>query len=101
MQRSESIRFRVTSEEKAEIERRAGDEGMSAYVRDRVLGKPVPDTAPSVSDSEGLDAGSEREGRDTAAMPAKTWGARVRQLAMQGVPRMAAERIADQELRGR
>lgn len=99
MQRTESIRFRVSPEEKAEVERLAGDEGMSAYVRGRVLGTNAVPVASS-GKVDVLDAAPAGE-QGRAALPAQTWPARVRQLVMQGVPQRAAEQIADQELRSK
>lgn len=85
MQRTESIRFRVSPEEKAELERRAGEGGMSAFIRERTLGS--------------TDAPAERVSEPS--LPAQTWGARVRQLVMQGVPQRSAEQMADQEWRSK
>lgn len=97
------IRVRVSSEEKAELEQRAGSKGVSAYVRELALS--VPGSAAEIKAAAVLDA--DGDGQDRAApavshggMPAQSWGSRVRQLCMQGVPRMAAEKMADQEFRG-
>lgn len=92
--RTEMVRVRVSPEEKAELEQRAGSQGLSAYVRQQLaLSVPV---GPNGTDSNGQDRAAL-----AVSMPAKTWTGRVRQLCMQGVPRMAAERVADQEFRDR
>lgn len=94
--RTESIRFRVSPEEKAELEQRAGSMGVSAYVREAAL-KGGPDRgvgsipAPPPAEEQGRAA--------PASLPATSWRARVRQLEGQGLPSAAAQRIADQELR--
>lgn len=95
MSGTDSIRFRVSSEEKADLRRRAGAKGMSAYIREQVFGAASTGPVGQTPVGEGQD-----EDSPASPLPAKTWKARVRQLCMQGVPQMAAEKIADQEFRG-
>ena len=103
------IHVRVSVEEKAALKKAAGAGGIGPYLRALGLAQANgigPRTSVSdarVPDSPGvLDADSGSEGRDSAAkaLPAKSWPARVRQLTASGVPRPAAERIADLEFRG-
>lgn len=116
MAKDQVINVRVSVEEKAALKKAAGAGGIGPYLRALGLAQANgigPRT--SVSDAMGkagdleqpapvvLDADSSgSEGRDSAApsLPAKSWPARVRQLTASGVPRPAAERIADLEFRG-
>jgi len=104
------ISVRVTAEEKAQLKKAAGAGGIGPYLRALGLAQANgvgPRTSTPVSDAPPaqagvLDAGSGSEGRNSAAkaLPARDWRARVRQLTASGVPRPAAERIADLELQG-
>ena len=108
------ISVRVTAEEKAQLKKAAGAGGIGPYLRALGLAqangtgprtsvpKHVEQDGLAESGSAGLDADSGSEGRDSAAkaLPARDWRARVRQLTASGVPRPAAERIADLEFRG-
>ena len=80
------IRVRVSPEEKAAIEQAAGSMQVSAYIRSCSL--------PPQDEGKSSEATA-----DTDVTPVRNWGGRVRQLMGQGLPRMAAEKIADQELR--
>lgn len=82
--RTSKIEVRVTPQEKAELERRAGSKGVSAYVRDIALAGKAESEAPGPSGQP--------------VLPAKDWKARVRQLEGQGLPKAAAMKVADQEL---
>ncbi len=91
--RSETIRVRVSPEEKAELEQRAGSQGVSAFVRSVVLAGPDSGTVGVACTPEADEQGQ--------AAPAVSYRARVRQLSMQGLPHAAAVRVADQEFHGR
>ena len=112
MAKDQVINVRVSVEEKAALKKAAGAGGIGPYLRalglaqangigPRTSVSPVARREPESSQGEdGADSGS--EGRDSAAtsLPAPNWRARVRQLTAGGVPRPAAERIADLEFRG-
>lgn len=94
MKRDKIINLRVTAEEKAVIAANAGSVGTAAYLRQLGLGgSPVPEG------TVGRRA-DEQDRAASAALPATSWKARVRQLEGQGLPSAAAQRIADQEFRG-
>lgn len=100
LMRDKVINLRVTAEEKAAIAENAGSVGVAAYLRQLGL-KGGASTGPGtgVDTPAAEERGQAAPASSHAGIPAKTWGARVRQLVMQGVPRMAAEKIADQEIR--
>ena len=106
MAKDQVINVRVSVEEKATLKKAAGAGGIGPYLRALGLAQ-ANGTGPrtSVSDpaasSAGYSADGGSEGRDSAAksLPAANWRARVRQLTAGGVPRPAAERIADLEFR--
>lgn len=102
--RTESIRFRVSPEEKAELEQRAGSMSVSAFVREAALHNAAPSSPDSRSSQKGgcnaaADTEQGRAAPASSPMPAQSWRGRVNQLVRQGVPQRAAERVADQELR--
>lgn len=100
VKRDKIINLRVTAEEKAVIASNAGSVGTAAYLRQLGLDGAGPDKG---IDQAPSNAGIEEQGQAAPAAsstPEQTWKARVRQLCMQGVPQMAAEKIADQEFRG-
>lgn len=116
MAKDQVINVRVSVEEKAALKKAAGAGGIGPYLRalglaqangigPRTSGGGAGQLGPPARE---LQPGDERGTRDPetrqvakpSPLPAPNWPARVRQLTASGVPRPAAERIADLEFRG-
>lgn len=96
MKRDKIINLRVTAEEKAAIAANAGSIGTAAYLRQLGLNGSVPVGGAALAPVLDADPAVEQDW----VAPASTWKGRVKQLVGQGLPQAAAERVADQELKG-